>query len=396
VMPEVPANMQETMELEAREMRPQGNRISSQSTVSSITSPRVNQYPTHSRGPSQTYQQHSAPGFTASYDHTNASAYQNLNRGQQAQRDPDAPKFSPFPKIRDNGGNVPLSDEEKEEVLERARTLVLQSPDPEMQLAWAQDALSWVEVAHQDYVRQQAEGEPARPVTPKIEHQLRTDAINIVEFLAEQDHPKAVFMKGMWLEFGKFGYRVDKKAGWEAYKKSAAKGYARAEYRIGMQWENSNDSIRAINHYQRGVDMGDSAARYRLGMMTLLGQHGVRQDYQQGIDLIQAAASTADENAPQGAYVYGMLLARELDRVNVPDEFLPYDVNEAKMFVEKAAYLGFAKAQLKMGQAYELCQMGCEFEPALSLHYNALAARQGEREANFAISKVGAIYHTTL
>lgn len=30
-----------------------------------------------------------------------------------------------------------------------------------------------------------------------------------------------------------------------------------------------------------------------------------------------------------------------------------------------------------MGTAYELCQLGCEFNPALSLHYNALAAKQG-------------------
>lgn len=30
-----------------------------------------------------------------------------------------------------------------------------------------------------------------------------------------------------------------------------------------------------------------------------------------------------------------------------------------------------------MGTAYELCQLNCEFDPALSLHYNALAARQG-------------------
>ena len=40
-----------------------------------------------------------------------------------------------------------------------------------------------------------------------------------------------------------------------------------------------------------------------------------------------------------------------------------------------------------MGTAYELCQLGCEFDPAMSLHYNALASRQGEPEADMAISK---------
>jgi TPR repeat protein len=333
----------------------------------------------------------SVPGFTATYEHTNAAVYQNLNRrslqqfgGYQAL----PPKPSPFPKLVNPGDNVPLSDDEKEEVLERARSLVLKSTDPEMQLAWAQDALTWVEIQSQSYARhQEADGALPRPSTPEVEHNLRVDALSIVSFLADQHHPKGEFMKGLWLEFGKFGFAIDKKEGFLAYRRAAERGYARAEYRIGMQFESSNNPAKAIEYYQKGVAMKDSAANYRLGMMTLLGQHGAQQNYQRGVDLIRFSAETADENAPQGAYVYGLLLARELPNISIPDQFLPYDFNEAKLFIEKAAYLGFAKAQLKMGQAYELCQLGCEFDPALSLHYNTLAARQGESEADMAISK---------
>lgn len=85
--------------------------------------------------------------------------------------------------------------------------------------------------------------------------------------------------------------------------------------------------------------------------------------------------------------VYGMLLARELPQVNIPERSLPLDLKSARTFIEKAAFLGFAKAQVKMGSAYELCQLGCDFNPELSLHYNALAARQGEADAEMAISK---------
>jgi hypothetical protein len=42
-------------------------------------------------------------------------------------------------------------------------------------------------------------------------------------------------------------------------------------------------------------------------MMILLGQHGQRQDYQTGLDYIQLAAQSCDENAPQGAYVRDIL-----------------------------------------------------------------------------------------
>jgi len=82
-----------------------------------------------------------------------------------------------------------------------------------------------------------------------------------------------------------------------------------------------------------------------------------------------------------------MLQAQELSQVKIPEHVLPLNIDSALFNIEKAAYLGFSKAQTKMGSAYELCQLGCHFDPVLSLHYNNLAARQGEAEAEMAISK---------
>ena len=182
-------------------------------------------------------------GQTESFDH----------RGQ--------PSFSPFPRLRNPPANVPPSDEEKEATLEAARVNVLNSNDPEVQLAWAQDALAYVEVSMQNETRS-ARDQPARPQTPQVEHQLRVDSLNIVTFLAEQHHPKAEFMRGLWLEFGKFGFRTDKKEAFRCYKRAAEKGYSRAEYRIGMSWENSDEFIKARQHYAEGARLGDSASNY--------------------------------------------------------------------------------------------------------------------------------------
>jgi TPR repeat protein len=257
-----------------------------------------------------------------------------------------------------------------------------------MQLAWAQDALSWVEInAIAAAIRaNEATGQPSRPTTPEFEHQIRVDAEKIVSFLADQFHPKADFMRSMWREFGKFGYRIDKTEAFLGYRRSAEKGYGRSEYRMGILHEGTNKPSKAIEHYEKGVAMGDSAAHYRLGMMMLLGQHGTPQDYRKGLDYVLAAAATADENAPQGTYVYGMLLAKELN-VDIPEAYLPLDLEQARLYVEKAAYLGFSKAELRMGRAYELEELACKFDPALSMHYYALAAWQGEPEADFALSK---------
>lgn len=384
LMPEVPGNIQENLahlELEAGPV----HRLSGfQSPVPVAEMQGSNVAPFPSRNSSISTLGHTyGQGPVANHSQ---SGYPQ--RGQTRYNDSnfDRPTFSPFPELKHRPANIPPSDKEREAILEKARNSVLNSNDPEMQLTWAQDALAYVEVATQNQIRI-SDSPGSRPQTPQVEHQLREDAVSVVSFLADQQHPRADFIRGMWLEFGKFKFRMDRKEAYHCYARAAQKGYARAEYRIGMQFENSNDPEKAIRHYELGVQAGDSASSYRMGMMHLLAQHGKPLDYGRGVQLIKFAADTADENAPQGAYVYGMLQCRELPQVELPEQYLPLDINSARFYIEKAAYLGFAKAQTKMGAAFELCQLGCDFNPAFSLHYNALAARQGEPEADMAISK---------
>ena len=385
-MPEVPENMQHN--LANLEQQANGGSRTSQAHYNYSNSPALNNnQQTYAGWESSQYAQNDGKRGTGQWQNgpnNQSNGYQSHD--QTAALPQEMPHFSPFPVLQDPPPNVPPTDEQKEAHLEAARQPVLASQDPENQLSWAQDALTYVETSTQNEVRLSSI-QGSRPRTPQVERQLRDDAINIVNFLADQSHPRADFIRGMWLEFGKFGHRVDKKEAFLCYSKAAEKGFARAQYRIGMQFESSNEALKAIKYYLKGVDMNDSASAYRLGMMTLLGQHGQPLNYERGLQLVYLAASTADETAPQGAYVMGMLQARELPQVNIPDRFLPMNLHDAKISIEKAAFLGFAKAQVKMGSAYELCQLGCDFDPALSLHYNALAARQGEADAEMAISK---------
>ncbi|PHH86788.1 hypothetical protein CDD83_9753 [Cordyceps sp. RAO-2017] len=297
--------------------------------------------------------------------------------------DRGAPSFSTFPKI--TGDNVPPADEAKEEILWNARRHVLHSQNVSMQISWARDALTWVDIAADAATREPAN--KSRSSTPRVEHELREDAVNIINYLARQEHPDALYIRSKWHEFGKFGHRVDKREAYTGYKRAAELSHARSEYRLGMLFEQSNDMAKAKEHYYRGMSMQDSAALYRMGMMSLLGQYGESKDFPRGLERIQAAADSADEDAPQGSYVYGMLVGRDLPDIAIPDGLLPFNLETAKMYVEKAAYLGFSKAQLKMGQAYELCQLGCEFHPSHSLHYYGLAAKQGLPEAALGVSR---------
>ncbi|KAI1080303.1 hypothetical protein F5B20DRAFT_107741 [Whalleya microplaca] len=395
VMPEVPQNMQQglqRMELEASSSRNRsalgpgtGAQHAREPSLSNVLNTRVGSF-------GQQYQKNTnySPASQFNPFHETQDTNPQFEKNLQDMR--DFPSFSPFPKVK--GEHIPPSDDEKEAVLAESKQHVLHSNDANMQICWARDVLAYVEIAAEAAVREEEatrspnDREPiSRPATPKIEHELRVDAVNIVKYLAEQGHPEALFIIGKWLEFGKFGKRQDKKEAYVSYLAAAKGGWGRADYRIGMLYENSNDMEKAMFHYHSGLAAKDSAASYRLGMVSLMGQRGQKTDIPRGLDLIHQAADGADEDAPQGAFVYGMLIARDLPDVIIPDGVLPYDVSLARQYIEKAAYLGFAKAQLKMGQAYELCQLGCDFDPALSLHYYGLAARQGQPEACLGVSR---------
>lgn len=236
VMPDVPENMQDRINYMEHGAGPNG--LQSQRAYSERTS-------SAAQGPPQHNQAHDASSYAQSV------TYDRM----------DSPNFSPFPVLRNPPSNVPPTDEEREARLENNRMKVLSSTDPELQLTWALDALAYVEVAAQNEARLSLT-QPPRSQTPPIESQLRIDAMNIVSFLANQRHPKAEFIKGMWLEFGKFDCRVDRKEAFRSYSRAAEKGYARAEYRIGMQFESSGEPEKAIRHYERGVAWADSASCY--------------------------------------------------------------------------------------------------------------------------------------
>ncbi|KAK3320002.1 hypothetical protein B0T19DRAFT_404531 [Cercophora scortea] len=391
VMPEVPHNMQQDlqrMELEAHDSDPRRR------ANSAVLSPTNDRYTQNRRG--QEDEQPYVPakdGWGRAQERLDtltiqpADSFKPFHKSSNSLSAMEAPSFSPFPKVK--GENIPPSDEEKEEILWQARNLVLHSNNVSMQVTWARDALIWIEVAAEAHARDwKREGSGReRPATPKTEHDLRVDAVNIIDYLAGQDHPEANYMKGKWLEFGKFGFRENKREAYTYYRKAADNGCGRAEYRMGMLYENSNDIPNAIRHYTEGVKLKDTASNYRLGMMHLMGQHGHQKDILLGLDMIQTAADTADEDSPQGAYVYGLLIARELPDITIPETLLPFELPVARQYIEKAAYLGMAKAQQKMGQAYELSQLGCDFNPAYSLHYYGLAARHGQPEAALGVSR---------
>lgn len=172
------------------------------------------------------------------------------------------------------------------------------------------------------------------------------------------------------------------------FEAAAQLGYHLAWFRIGREYETCEDWDRATAAYHQGLSLDECACVYRLGMCHLLGEINLPVDLRQAISYLSRAAQLANEETPQPAYVYGMILAGEFESLpQIPPEILPPNLIESKLMIEKAAYLGFAPAQYKMGWCYEYSQLSCRFDPLLSVEYYSLASKQGESEADMALSK---------
>src|SRR5579871_5301894 len=147
-MPEVPENMQDN--IEHLELAVNPPRHADRNSQTSQTS--------HTSQTSRTSQALTAPGqaLTTSQGTQHQDA-PHLRQSQYyegfATSTTDVPNFSPFPRLNNPPPNVPPTYEEKEAILESARLPVLNSNDPEMQLAWAQDALAYAQIMLQDEER---------------------------------------------------------------------------------------------------------------------------------------------------------------------------------------------------------------------------------------------------
>lgn len=129
-----------------------------------------------------------------------------------------------------------------------------------------------------------------------------------------------------------------------------------------------------------------------MAMANLLGQLGCPASAPAAIPLLRKAATLSTIDDPLPAYIYGMLLAGELDLGNnvtssiTPDLLLDDHgrIQEARPWIERSAFLGYAPAQFKMGFNYEYATMGCGYDPLLSVQYYSLASQQGDIEADMA------------
>lgn len=136
-----------------------------------------------------------------------------------------------------------------------------------------------------------------------------------------------------------------------------------------------------------------------MGMAHLLGQLRLVPKPSIAIPLLHQASDSSTVDFPIPAYIFGLLLAGELNLPiplpphlmlpadNPPSEALYSQHAQAREAIERAAYLCHPPAQYKSGFLFEHASLGCAYDPLMSVQWYSLASQGGEVEADMALSK---------
>ncbi|KIK76997.1 hypothetical protein PAXRUDRAFT_168151 [Paxillus rubicundulus Ve08.2h10] len=274
--------------------------------------------------------------------------------------------------------------------------------DPTLKVNWARDVFMLVDRTQQN----SGDTPPVGPVTIPDPQLLRLSqvAVSLVIQIASAHHPaplpvhvaEAIYLRATFAASGAYPDHIphNPRIAFRDFEQAARAGYAQAWFRLGRDYENFNDVTHARDCFERGVKLNVESCVYRMGMAHLMGQLGLPAQPEAAIPLLHRAATLASVQVPQPAYVYGLLLLGEFSHVTVaPQLFAPFIPppssiqQEARLHLERAAFLHFAPAQYKLGHAYEFALPPFPFDALLSVQYYSLASQQSEVEADMALSK---------
>lgn len=275
--------------------------------------------------------------------------------------------------------------------------------DPVHKMNWARDVLLLVDRAQQNPSGDTTVVGPATIRDPQLQRLVQVAVPMILQIASVQTHApppayvaEALFFRASFAASGAFPEHVqhNPRLAFRDFEAAARFGYAQAWFRLGRDYESFNDLQHARECFERGAKRNVESCLYRMGMAHLMGQLGLPAQPEVGVPLLHRAATLATIQVPNPAYVYGLLLLNEFTHTSVPQHFFAPFIppqsttqQEARLHLERAAFLHFAPAQYKLGHAYEFAIPPFPFDPLLSVQYYSLASQQGEVEADMALSK---------
>ncbi|CAJ0842470.1 7359_t:CDS:2 [Entrophospora sp. SA101] len=294
--------------------------------------------------------------------------------------------------------NIRLLIDEKNEKLQSMTSLTLEKDDaalqkyadaarklndPSIQMNYVKFLINMMENRTKPNETDNSESVEKDSTTNKFYEEIKT----WIDLLVKNNYHEALYTKGTWHEYGKFGKKVNLDKAFKLYLSSSKLDFPKASYKVAQHHEKNRDVKRAIQFYKKGAANGDVPSLYRLAQIYIFGDLKQTINYIQALIYLKQAVTKVNEECPEVAYVYGLILAKQYERANIPDDIVSPDDSTAKTFIQKAANLGYGPALYKMGHCYEYKQLTCPFDPLLSISYYKRAAEMGETKADLALSR---------
>lgn len=215
---------------------------------------------------------------------------------------------------------------------------------------------------------------------------LLQESLRLIKKLAEgkEPHADAQFFLANLYGTGQLGLQVDHEKAYYLYLMASKLNHPAATYRSAVCNEigagTKKDYQRAVLFYRKAAALGDTAAMYKLGMILLGGLLSQPRNIRESVIWLRRAASQADEDNPHALHELALLHERPNSGV------LPHDPNLARELYVRAAQLGYAPAQFKLGSCHEFGHLGCGIDPRKSIAWYTRAAEKGDSEAELALS----------
>ncbi|KAJ2909136.1 hypothetical protein GGI21_002184 [Coemansia aciculifera] len=228
-------------------------------------------------------------------------------------------------------------------------------------------------------------GQQASGVDSENREKLVTEAVYWIKHLQRKGNTEASYIAGTWFDTGKYGIETDKSKAIQLFTYAAKNHHASAAFKVGQHQEERKSSGRAFSYYQMAAALGDVSANYRMARVYLNGDFGKKANIKQALVYLRRSAELASTECYDGAYTLGIMYLKEYPNDDVYDVIF-FDAEEAQKLLDKAARLGSAEAQFKLGLLFELGNHGFPVDPRLSTYYYQLAAEQDHAEAQMALS----------
>ncbi|KAJ3290505.1 hypothetical protein HK104_006726 [Borealophlyctis nickersoniae] len=272
------------------------------------------------------------------------------------------------------------------ESLEVARQNAKRSNDPATLLDFAK------------YLIAVAEDVPSSEPDPKKAKRkqdvLFAEALKIIKKLASSSgmgksaFPEAQFFLAECYGNGSIGLSVDHDRAFNLYVQASKQSHPASTFRTAYCYEvgagTKRDSARALQYYRKAAALGDTAGMYKLGMILFNGLLGQAKNPREGITWLKRAAQQADEHTPHALHELGLLY--EGKGSDVAGNVIIVDPSYAHDLFLRAAQLGFAPSQYKLGLCYEYGLLGLPIDPRRSIAWYTRAAEERDPEAELALS----------